>query len=230
MRRNLITRLRALTVLLVLPVLVPAAFAQGGGTTGNDPGTGEGRQSNAPAPRVEDSQGPIVISGVDIGNFGVVDGHIFRGEEPDDEDYAALAKLGVKTVIDLRREAGDASRALAERAGLRYVNIPMEPKAEPTDAEVAKFLEAVNDRANGPVYVHCAGGRHRTGSLVAVYRMVTNGWPVDKAYEEMKAYDFYTRFGHKGYKTYVFDYYSRMKADPSSVPACYEPSGASAQR
>jgi hypothetical protein len=37
----------------------------------------------------------------------------------------------------------------------------------------------------------------------------------------MLAYDFYTGGGHEGFKTYVYDYYQRMKTDPSSVPAAY---------
>jgi protein tyrosine/serine phosphatase len=69
--------------------------------------------------------------------------------------------------------------------------------------------------------VHCAGGRHRTGATIAVYRMAKQGWSAEAAYREMKAYDFYTRWGHGGYKTYVFDYYKRMQEAPSSVPAAY---------
>ena len=70
----------------------------------------------------------------------------------------------------------------------------------------AKFLEIVNNNENWPVYVHCAGGRHRTGAMTAVYRMTVQGWDVDRAYEEMKDYDFYTRWGHKDMKRFVFDY------------------------
>jgi protein-tyrosine phosphatase len=80
-------------------------------------------------------------------------------------------------------------------------------------------LKTLDEAAGAKVYVHCAGGRHRTGSMIAVYRMVRNGWSVEKAYSEMLAYDFYTRSGHKGFKTYVFDYWNRMQADPSNVPA-----------
>jgi protein tyrosine/serine phosphatase len=82
-------------------------------------------------------------------------------------------------------------------------------------------MKTIDDPDCGPVYVHCAGGRHRTGSMVAVYRMVHDGWTVDKAYDEMLAYDFYTSNGHKGFKTYVFDYFARMQANPTSVPVAW---------
>ena len=41
--------------------------------------------------------------------------------------------------------------------------------------EIAAFLNIVNDPASQPVYVHCVGGRHRTGVMTAVYRMTHDG-------------------------------------------------------
>lgn len=169
-----------------------------------------------------DSYGPIVVPGVEIKNFGVVDGHIFRGRQPDEEDYAALKRFGIRTIIDLRGDAKSWARQEAEAAGLRYINIPMDDKDRPYDNQIAEFLKAVTNPDHGKVYVHCAGGRHRTGATIAVYRMAIEGWSAEDAYNEMKAYDFYTRWGHKGYKTYVFDYFNRMQTTPASVPASYE--------
>jgi protein tyrosine/serine phosphatase len=54
--------------------------------------------------------------------------------------------------------------------------------------------------------VHCAGGRHRTGAMGAVYRFQFYDWDYDQVYKEMKQYDFYTRFGHQAFKDFVADY------------------------
>jgi len=35
--------------------------------------------------------------------------------------------------------------------------------------------------------IHCFAGEHRTGALVAIYRMEYNGWPNADAIEEMTA-------------------------------------------
>jgi protein tyrosine/serine phosphatase len=164
---------------------------------------------------------PISLQGIRISNFGVVDGHIYRGEQPGVSDYAVLAAIGVRTVIDLRDDSLNSSAKAAKAAGLKYINIRIDGHGTPTDSQTVEFLKAVDDPANGVVYVHCAGGRHRTGSMIAIYRMVEDGWNVDKAYEEMLGYDFYTRGGHEGFKTYVFDYYRRMMDGPSSVPVVY---------
>jgi protein tyrosine/serine phosphatase len=158
-------------------------------------------------------------SSVKLANFGIVDGRIYRGEQPGKDDYRALAGLGVTTIIDLREDAKSASRGYAEAAGLKYVNIKIDGHGQPTDDDVATFLKVLDESPDAKVYVHCAGGRHRTGSMIAVYRMVHDGWTLERAYDEMLAYDFYTSNGHKGFKTFVDDYWQRMNANPSSVPA-----------
>jgi protein-tyrosine phosphatase len=164
---------------------------------------------------------PISLAGISISNFGVVDGHIYRGEQPAGKDYSALAAIGVKTIIDLRDDAKSTSKRDAQAAGLRYINIAIDGHGTPTDAQAAEFLKDIDDPGNGVVYVHCAGGRHRTGSMIAIYRMVEDGWTIDQAYKEMLAYDFYTGGGHGGFKTYVYSYYNRMTSDVSSVPVAF---------
>jgi protein tyrosine/serine phosphatase len=59
-------------------------------------------------------------------------------------------------------------------------------KRPATEEQTASFLKLVNDAANWPVYVHCKGGRHRTGELTAIYRITNEGWTADQTYQEMK--------------------------------------------
>jgi protein tyrosine/serine phosphatase len=149
---------------------------------------------------------------VSIENFGRVNDHIYRGAQPKGDEYRQLAAIGVKTIVDLRGDREPGSQAAAERAGLRYINLPLASKKYPHPRAAEQFLGIVNNQANWPVYVHCQGGRHRTGAMIAVYRMSVDGWNVDQAYQEMKKYDFYTRWGHGCYKDYVFDYYRSWQA------------------
>ena len=147
---------------------------------------------------------------VDVNNFGKVTEAYYRGAQPKEDEYAALAQLGIKTIIDLRDDPKDYAKLMVEQLGMRYVNFPMSDKSYPAADAADKFLALVNDKENQPVYVHCAGGRHRTGAMTAVFRMKVQGWDVERAYSEMKDYDFYTRFGHKDMKTFVFDYYRQL--------------------
>jgi protein tyrosine/serine phosphatase len=157
----------------------------------------------------KDHRGSVEVA--DVKNFGKVNDHIYRGGQPDEDEYKKLAAIGIKTIIDLREHPEGYARRLAENAGMQYINIGLNDKRPPTEAESNRFLQLVNDENNWPVYVHCAGGRHRTGVLLAVYRMEVDGWDARRAYEEMKDYKFYSRFGHGDLKDYVFEYYDKMR-------------------
>ena len=144
---------------------------------------------------------------VRIKNFGQMDERFYRGAEPKRlEDFEELKKLGITTVIDLQAEPEPEERGWVESLGMRYVNIPMVEKKYPRPEWVAAFLKTVDDPATGKFFVHCAGGRHRTGSMGAVYRFEKYGWSYEQAYAEMKQYDFYTSWGHGDFKTFVEDY------------------------
>jgi hypothetical protein len=70
----------------------------------------------------------------------------------------------------------------------------------------------VDDPSTGKFFVHCAGGRHRTGAMGAVYGFEKYGWNYDQVYAEMKQFDFYTSWGHGDFKTFVEDYSRQMQA------------------
>lgn len=147
---------------------------------------------------------------IEVNNFGKVTDFFYRGAQPKEDEYGQLASLGVKTIIDLRDDPKDYAEVTAKQLGLKYINLPMSDKDYPSSDAADKFLSVVNDKVNQPVFVHCAGGRHRTGAMIAVFRMKMQGWNVEQAYEEMKDYDFYTRWGHKAMKKYVFNYYREL--------------------
>jgi protein tyrosine/serine phosphatase len=112
-------------------------------------------------------------------------------------------------VIDLRSDDFDAEdRLLVERAGMKYVQIPMTTHQPPTRLVIEEFLRIVDDPENQPVYVHCVGGRHRTGVMTAVYRMTRDGWTADQAFKEMKAYKFGADFLHPEFKRFVYAYHA----------------------
>jgi tyrosine-protein phosphatase SIW14 len=149
---------------------------------------------------------------VHIKNFGQMDERFYRGAEPKDiEDFQALKDLGINTVIDLQAKPEATERGNVESLGMRYVNIPMVDKAYPRPEWVAAFMKTVDDPSTGKFFVHCAGGRHRTGSMGAVYRMEKYGWDFDQVYAEMKQFDFYTSWGHGDFKTFVEDYAKQMQ-------------------
>ena len=159
------------------------------------------------------------FSNINIKNFGKMDDRFYRGAQPDENDYKDLAALGIKTVIDLRDDPKGYEKPAVEAAGMRYVNIAIPDKKDPSDEQVQSFLKLVSDPSAGKFYVHCAGGRHRTGVIGAIYRFNVNHWNFDQVYAEMKDYDFYTSWGHGGQKKYVEDYWTRIQANGVSAAA-----------
>ena len=157
------------------------------------------------------------FSNIKIRNFGKMDNRFYRGAQPDESDYKDLKALGVKTVIDLQDHPTNYEKRDVEALGMRYVNIPMSDSSYPKPEQINAFLKLVNDPATGTMFVHCAGGRHRTGVMGAVYRFNVNHWNLDQAYAEMKDYDFYTKFGHGDLKTFVEDYAQKMQHNSATA-------------
>lgn len=143
---------------------------------------------------------------IKIKNFGQMDDRFFRGAQPKEKDYKDLAQLGIRTIIDLRDDPEAYEKRMAESLGMTYINIPMIAKKYPTPEATELFLKTVNDPSTGKFFVHCAGGRHRTGVMGAVYRYKYYNWNFEQVYKEMKQYDFYTRWGHGAFKDFVEDY------------------------
>ena len=156
---------------------------------------------------------------VKIKNFGQMDDRFFRGARPKDEDYPALAALGVKTIIDLTDNSMEYEKPAVEAAGLRYVNIPMEDKSYPSIDQINEFLKVVDDPATGKFFVHCAGGRHRTGVVGAVYRFHVNNWNLDQVMAEMEQYEFNSGYGHGKQRDFVKDYWDQFQAKQTAAAA-----------
>jgi protein tyrosine phosphatase (PTP) superfamily phosphohydrolase (DUF442 family) len=125
-----------------------------------------------------------------VPNFDKVDEHVYRGGQPTDEGFRNLAKLGVKTIVDLREtdERGAAEKSLVTSAGMNYVNVPMTGLTPPTEVEITKILSLLGDGTSGPVFVHCKRGADRTGAVIAVYQINFHKWDNARALKDANAH------------------------------------------
>jgi protein tyrosine/serine phosphatase len=156
---------------------------------------------------------------VKIKNFGQMDDRFFRGARPKDDDYQALAALGVKTIIDLTDNSIEYEKPAVEAAGLRYINIPMIDKSAPSMDQIKEFLKVVDDPETGKFFVHCAGGRHRTGVVGAVYRFHHDHWGLEQALAEMDQYEFGSGYGHGKQRDFVKEYWDQFQAKQTAAAA-----------
>ncbi len=155
---------------------------------------------------------------IKISNFGQLDERFYRGARPKQKDFQALKDLGIHTVIDLTDNTPQ-ERGYVEALGMTYVNIAIPDKQDPTEEQIGQFMKLVNDPATGKFYVHCAGGRHRTGVMGAVYRFNNYHWNFDQVYAEMENFDFYTSNGHGGQKRFVQNYAQRVQSEIATQSA-----------
>ncbi|HEX3085730.1 MAG TPA: tyrosine-protein phosphatase [Pyrinomonadaceae bacterium] len=158
------------------------------------------------------------FSQIKISNFGQMDERFYRGARPGEKDFAALKGLGIHTIIDLTDNT-EKEKGYVEAQGMKYVNIAIPDKHDPSDEQIADFLKVVNDPETGKFYVHCAGGRHRTGVMGAIYRFNNYHWSYDQAYQEMLDFDFYTSNGHGGQKKFVEAYAQRVQNSAAAAAA-----------
>ncbi|HTQ55959.1 MAG TPA: sulfur transferase domain-containing protein [Bryobacteraceae bacterium] len=166
----------------------------------------------------------LAASAPGIRNFDQVDAHVYRGGQPTDEGFQYLAKIGVKTVIDLR-EAGpraEAEERAVASAGMHYVNVPMTGLTPPTDAEIGRILGMLEDGTAGPVFVHCWRGADRTGAVIAAYHIDHDQWDNARALRDAKAHSM--SFFQFPRQRFIKNFHARAAAPTGiAVPAALVP-------
>jgi protein tyrosine/serine phosphatase len=157
-------------------------------------------------------------------NFGKVNDLLFRGAQPDALGLTNLAKLGVKTIINLRmaNDVWKPEESLARAQGILYTNVPLRGAGRPTDEQIRTVLGLI-ETLPGPVFIHCQHGCDRTGTIIACYRIQHDSWSSNKALDEAVHYGI-SRF-ERGMRRFVADFGKSPKterlastAEPAASP------------
>jgi protein tyrosine/serine phosphatase len=132
---------------------------------------------------------PLKLAGAS--NLNQMSETLFRSAQPTAEGFKQLeVQYHIVTDIDLRLSHSDAPFL----AGTKIAPATAPMSTLMSDADVIKALRLiVAAEKQGPVLVHCQRGADRTGVVMAMYRVVIQGWPKEKAIAEMEqggfAYD-----------------------------------------
>lgn len=119
-----------------------------------------------------------------VSNLHQVTPGLYRSARLDSADVAQLQALGVKTVISLRSFHADTQ--VLEGSGIRAIRIPINTWAIRDRHVIATMRSIRAAEQDGPVLLHCLHGADRTGLMTAMYRMLYQGWPREKAIDELK--------------------------------------------
>lgn len=122
----------------------------------------------------------------DVPRILCIDERFATGGQPTSDAFAKLASSGFRSVLNLRTASEgvdlDRERELVEKAGMRYLSIPVVGSA-PKPEQAAEFVKAAQEPENHPMLIHC-GSANRVGGFWMIYRVLVQGWPEDKAIEE----------------------------------------------
>ncbi len=144
--------------------------------------------------------------------------HAWRSAQPAPHHIKALAREGIRTIVNLRGERLCGSYWLEQEACNRYgvelVNYQVRSRAAPSHAELQGARELF-DRIEYPMLMHCKSGADRAGLMSVLYRHLKEGVPLEIAKQELS-----WRYGHiRQADTGVLDYFfERYLQDTAERP------------
>ena len=130
------------------------------------------------------------VFNVRIYNFGIVnDGEFYRSAQPSRQFLKRLIrKQKIKTIMAFVYSIPDFEIREAKLNNVKITHLKMSVFKGPSESDVKKFLEAVKNKINYPILIHCSVGSDRTGLMIAIKRVEVDGWTVEEAEKEMFFY------------------------------------------
>ncbi|MBF0100438.1 MAG: dual specificity protein phosphatase family protein [Desulfobacterales bacterium] len=117
-----------------------------------------------------------------VENLYRVDEGLYRSAQPDTDGFLELKKFGITQVLNLRDFFDDADET--KGMGLKLYSVEMNAW-NIRDQDVIAALKIISDKQNRPLLVHCKHGADRTGTIIAMYRIVIQGWTKKEALNEL---------------------------------------------
>ena len=135
---------------------------------------------------------PLLSSEID--NWHQVSDQLYRSAQPSRDGFSEISRLGIRSVLNLRALHDDEDEAAG--FDLELYRVPMYA-FKVSEEKVIKALRIIR-AAPKPMLVHCLHGSDRTGTLVALYRILFQGWSREAAIREMTStgYGFHAMFGN----------------------------------
>ncbi|MDN3656484.1 tyrosine-protein phosphatase [Ferruginibacter paludis] len=134
----------------------------------------------------------VKINSTSLGNLYRLNDSIYRSEQPRKKAFQDLSVMGIKSVLNLRNDFSDSD--LLSSTTIQGFRVSMKG-GHFSDAEIVAALKILLS-APKPLLVHCKHGADRTGVVIAMYRMIFEGWTKQMALDELLngGYHFHRRY------------------------------------
>lgn len=154
-------------------------------------------------------------------NFDEVAPGVFRSNQPDPARYEALAKQGIKTILNLRGVSPHSHYLFAEdatrRNGMTMVTVPLEARKPIARARLLELIAAFRS-LDKPFLMHCKSGADRAGLASALYRVVIMGDTPEEALKHLSLRYVHLKNSKTGVCDHFFEVFSARNArDPISM-------------
>ncbi len=152
-----------------------------------------------------------MTKGDGLPNFHKISETFYRGGQPTEEGINQLAKLGIKTIINLRggkNKKVNKEEIWANKAGIKFIHSPLSNWFASRDDKIQKILDEIQKHENQPVFLHCKRGADRTGTVTAIYRIKYEDWAAKDANDEAKKFGI--GWWQVWMKDYINDYFKRF--------------------
>lgn len=170
---------------------------------------------------VSDKKASLVHS---ILNFHIVEPDVMRGSQPSEDGFRMLKEgYNVRTILCLRhnKQHNQWEKDVVEKLGMNFINIPMSAAKKQNIEKIEHALSIINNEANQPIFVHCHGGKDRTGLIFAAYRIKYSHWSLEEALTEMLAYGYdQDRFSNLRESLTEWNYWKEAHSNPKKSKSC----------
>lgn len=139
-------------------------------------------------PQSDNSTTVIAFEADGLSNLYQVNKELYRSAQPEKGGLLSARDLGIKTILSLQLFSFDSVIEVSEQSGLRLEHVPMIPTTVSED-DIIKALKIIKN-SEKPILVHCLHGSDRTGTVVAMYRIVFENWTKEEAKSEMTSEQF----------------------------------------
>ena len=149
-------------------------------------------------------------------NFDQVAPGVFRSNQPDPKRLERYARMGIRTVLNLRGETPHSpylfEREAADRLGLTLVDLHLKARQAPPAAALLELIDLF-PTLEKPILMHCKSGADRAGLASALYLLTQEGASVAEARKQLSFRYLHVKRSRTGILDHVLDLYEARLAE-----------------